>query len=69
MTRADAKLAAGCYCVTGKTDVVVIRRTNAYKRGVTLLHLCLSKERKERLVGGRLKEELQGIVIVVDPLQ
>lgn len=69
MTRADAKSAAGHYYVTGKTEVVVITRTNAFERGVTLLHLSLRKERNEWLVGGRLKEELQGVVIVVDPLQ
>lgn len=69
MTRADAKSAAGRYYVTGKTEVVVITRTNAFERGVALLHLSLRKERNEWLVGGRLKEELQGVVIVVDPLQ
>lgn len=55
--------------MTGKTDVITITRTNAVERGVTLVHLCLLEERNERLVGGRLKEELQGVAIVIDPLQ
>jgi hypothetical protein len=55
--------------VTGKTDVITITLTNAVERGVTLIHLCLLEERNERLVGGRLKEELQGVAIVIDPLQ
>ena len=32
-------------------------------------HLCLREERNERLVSGRLKEELQRVAIVCDPLQ
>ena len=55
--------------VMGKTDVITITRTNAMECRVTLVHLCLLKERNERLVGGRLKEELQGVAIVIDPLQ
>ena len=37
--------------------------------GVTLVHLCLLEERNERLIGGRLEEELQRVAIVIDPLQ
>jgi hypothetical protein len=55
--------------VTGKTDIVVITRTKAFERGVSLDHLCLRKERNEWLVGGRLKEELQGVAIEIDALQ
>jgi hypothetical protein len=36
----------------GKTDVIMITRTNTVERGVTLVHLCLLEERNERLVGG-----------------
>ena len=58
-----------CYYVTGKTDIVVITRTKAFERGVSLDHLCLRKKRNEWLVGGRLKEELQGVAIEIDALQ
>ena len=55
--------------MTGKTDVILITRTNAVECGVTQIHLCLLEERNERLIGGRLKEELQGVAIVIDPLE
>lgn len=48
---------------------IVVTRTNAFEGGVTLDHLGLREERNERLVGGRLDEELQGVAIVSDPLQ
>jgi hypothetical protein len=47
----------------------MITRTNAVERGVALVHLCLLEERNERLVSRRLKQELQGVAIVIDPLQ
>ena len=51
------------------TGVLVVTRTNAFERGVALVHLCLREERNERLIGGRLNEELQGVAIVGNSLQ
>jgi len=49
--------------------VMVVTRTNACDRWVTLDHLRLYEEGDKRLVGGRLNEELQGVAIIGDPLQ
>ena len=35
------------YYVTGKIDIVVSTRTEAFERGITLVHLCQRKERNE----------------------
>ena len=67
--RAEAKSAASTLVNVWNTDAYVVTRTNALEGGVTLNHLGLREERNERLVGGRLDKELQGVTIVGDSLQ